>query len=367
MIKSTILPNLNLMSLRIIYCFDNITHRQVKFMNVTLKDIAKLCGVSVATVSLVLNNKPNRISETTKKKIIDTAKEHHYHPNPMALSLVTRKSHVLGLIIPDVSNLFYTEFIRQVELEAAKYGYTIILGNTDEQGSREYDYVRTFLQRGLAGCILIHSSIEMEKYDAKIVELVKQSKLPFVLIDRQQKASNIKTLFIDQELGAYLATKHLLNLGHTRIGYISGQLDLDLSKMRYAGYKRALDEHNVAFDENLVEFGDWRPEGGHQAGLRLISKGVSGIFAANDMMAFGVYQAAFSMALRIPQDLSVIGFDDVSFASVVTPGLTTINQPMRQVGIDCVTMLVEMITKKVSESYKQYTPTLTVRGSTSRK
>jgi LacI family transcriptional regulator len=336
-------------------------------MNVTLKDIAKLCGVSIATVSLVLNNKPNRISEATKKKIIDTAKEHQYHPNPMALSLVTRKSNVLGLIIPDVSNLFYTEFIRQVELEAARHGYMIILGNTDEQGSREYEYVRTFLQRGLAGCILIHSSIEMEKYDSKIVDLVKQSKLPFVLIDRQQKASNIKTLFIDQELGAYLATTHLLNLGHTKIGYISGPLDLELSKMRYTGYKKALEEHNVFFDESLVDFGDWRPEGGHQAGLRLIAKGVSGIFAANDMMAFGVYQAAFSMAMKIPQDLSVIGFDDVSFASVVTPGLTTINQPMRQIGIDCVVTLVDMIARKSEVLSKYYSPTLIVRSSTAKK
>ncbi|PKM64606.1 MAG: LacI family transcriptional regulator [Firmicutes bacterium HGW-Firmicutes-20] len=337
-------------------------------MNVTLKDIAKLCGVSVATVSLVLNNKPNRISEATKQKILEKAKELHYHPNPMALSLVTRKSKVLGLIIPDVTNLFFTDFLRQVEIEAAKFGYTIILGNTDEQGSREYEYVRTFLQRGLAGCILIHSSIEMDKYDAKIVDLVKQSKLPFILIDRHQKANNIRTLFIDQKLGAYLATTHLLNLGHTRIGYISGPLDLDLSRMRYDGYRQALEDHGIVFDENLIEFGDWRADGGHHAGLRLIAKGVSSIFAANDMMAFGVYQAAFSMALRIPQDLSVIGFDDVSFASVVTPGLTTIHQPMSQVGIDCVGMLVDMIeARKTTETSKQYSPTLIVRGSTLKK
>lgn len=327
-----------------------------------------MCGVSVATVSLVLNDKPNRISEATKNKILETAKQHHYHPNPMALSLVTRKSKVLGLIIPDVSNLFYTEFIRQVELEAAKSGYTIILGNTDEQGFRELEYVRAFLQRGLAGCILIHSSIDMEKYDAKIIEQVKQSKLPFVMIDRQQKAHNIKSLFIEQQLGAYLATRHLLNLGHTRIGYISGPLNLELSKMRYAGYKQALEENGIPFDEKLVEFGNWRPEGGLQAGLRLIAKGVTGIFAANDMMAFGVYQAAFSMALKIPEDLSVIGFDDVSFASVVTPGLTTIHQPMNQIGIDCVKMLIDMIeTKKSQESFRTYTPTLIVRGSTSSK
>lgn len=335
-------------------------------MSVTLKDIAKMCGVSVATVSLVLNDKPHRISEATKKKIIETAQQHHYHPNPMALSLVTRKSKVLGLIIPDVSNLFYTDFIRQVELEAAKSGYTIILGNTDEQGSRELEYVRAFVQRGLAGCILIHSSMDMEKYDAKIIEQVKQSKLPFVLIDRQHKANNIKSLFIEQQLGAYLAAKHLLNLGHTRIGYISGPLDLELSKMRYAGYKQALEENGIPFDESLVEFGNWRPEDGHKAGLRLIAKGVTGIFAANDMMAFGVYQAAFSMALKIPEDLSVIGFDDVSFASVVTPGLTTIHQPMTQIGVDCVRLLIDMIeTKKSQESFRTYTPTLIVRGSTS--
>ena len=356
------------MFLSIIFLFDTMKNRQVKSMNVTLKDIAKLCGVSVATVSLVLNNKPNRISESTKKRIIDTAKELQYHPNPMALSLVTRKSNVLGLIIPDVSNLFYTEFIRQVELEAAKRGYTIILGNTDEQGSREYEYVRTFLLRGLAGCILIHSSIDMEKYDTKIIDLIRQSKLPFVLIDRQPVAGNIRNFFIDQQLGAYLATTHLINLNHKKIGFISGPLNLDLSKMRYAGYKKALEDHDILFDESLVEFGDWRPEGGHQAGLRLIAKGVSGIFTANDMMAFGVYQAAFSMALRIPQDLSVVGFDDVSFASVVTPGLTTINQPMLQIGIDCVNALFDMInTKKSTGSSKLYTPTLIVRNSTSRK
>jgi LacI family transcriptional regulator len=143
---------------------------------------------------------------------------------------------------------------------------------------------------------------------------------------------------------------------------------MDLSKMRYAGYKQALQENGIAFDESLVEFGNWRPEGGLQAGLRLITKGVTGIFAANDMMAFGVYQAAFSMALRIPDDLSVIGFDDVSFASVVTPGLTTIHQPMNQIGIDCVKMLVDMIeAKKSQESFRTYTPTLIVRGSTSSK
>ncbi len=334
-------------------------------MTITIKDIARECGVSISAVSLVLNHRHNRISEKTKQLIIETARTLNYRPNQIAVSLVTRKTKSIGLILPDISNVFFAEIGRYVEEEASQAGYTVIYGNTQDKIASEFDYIQSFLSKGLSGIILIRSAELNAVIEEQVKVAIRQSEIPFIFVDRSYTSINIKNLSVDQIHGGYLATRHLIDNGHTHIACICGPLHLQVSQDRLAGYRLAMDEALLPVESEWIIEGDFRVESGLIAAEKVFKKPITAIFASNDLMALGVYQACFNHHIAIPEKISIVGFDNIIFSSIVSPALTTIEQPMKQVSHDACACLIDCIeTGKLDSTAIIYQPKLILRAST---
>lgn len=331
----------------------------------TIKDVAAKCGLSVTTVSLVLNNRPNRISEKNKEIILKTAKELNYQPNQLAVSMVTKKTNTIGLILPDIGNLYFAELAKKIEAECSLNGYTVIYGNTSDDVNRDFLYLNTFLNQKVDALLVVHSNYFGIEEQKRFLQTIKNNRIPVLAVDRTFESSQIPTVMIDQRVGGYMATKHLLSLGHRRIGCITGIPSVNSSIERLQGYKMVLEEAGIEFDDRLVYSGDFRPQSGATALPVLLKQGVSAIFACNDMMAMGVYQACIENKIRIPRDLSVIGFDNVFFTEFIDPPLTTIIQPVAEIGRQAAKQVIHMI--QGNHLYSENTvllPKLLIRNST---
>ena len=338
-------------------------------MRVTIKDIAKKTGYSISTVSLVLNHKSCRISEKTTQKVIQTAKEMNYHPNRIAVGLITKRTQTLGLIIPDITNAFFAEIAKGAESECQKRNYSLILCNTNDHPQKDVDYVNVLVDKGVDGILFTMSVNSQVHKDLQCCRIVKQAEKPMILVDRTIPAGNeeeeIPYVSVDNELGGYLATKHLLQIGHRKIGFISGPMGAQSSQKRLFGYIRALQEANVTFDPKLIKTGDYHIDTGYWLSAELIREGVTAIFAGNDMMAYGVYKQAKERHLIIPDNLAVIGFDDLEFSQIMEVPLSSIKQPTYKIGVCAVQKLISWI-EHPKEKPKSvcFKPILMVREST---
>ncbi|OCN01386.1 hypothetical protein A7X67_01950 [Clostridium sp. W14A] len=338
-------------------------------MRVTIKDIAKKTGLSVSTVSLVLNHKSERISQKTIHKVLKAAEEMHYHPNQIAVGLITRKTQTLGLIIPDIVNTFFAEIAKGAEAECQKCGYSLILCNTNDNPQKDVDYVNVLVDKGVDGILFTMAVSSQVHKDTQCFQIMKQVEKPMVLVDRavweQDAGCAAPSVTVDNELGGYLATNHLLELGHRKIGFISGPMGEQSSQKRLFGYIRALQEFSVTFDPILVRVGDYHTPTGYRLSGELIEQGVTAIFACNDMMAYGIYQQAKERGLSIPGDLSVVGFDDLQFSQFMEVPLTSMKQPAYEIGRCAVDKIIGMI-ENPDENQKnvQFKPKLMVRKST---
>ena len=315
-------------------------------MRATLKDIAEATGYSISSVSLVLNDRPNRISAGSREKILQAAKRLDYHPNQAAVSLITRRSNIIGLIVPDITNMFFAQVAKGAETRSSELGYSLVLCNTNDEPEKDLEYLGVLLDRGADGILLVSSyqpGIERKPLDGKKL----LSEKPVVLVDRNADrladSGRYSGVFSDNELGAYLATKHLLSLGHKKIGCITGPMAAASSKNRLFGYIRALQEAELPFDNSLVREGNYRIDTGFEFGSQLIDAGASAIFAFNDMMAYGVYRAAGEKGVSIPDDLSVIGYDDLPFSEIAEPPLTSVRQGAYNIGVEAVNAIVRQI------------------------
>ena len=339
-------------------------------MRATLKDIAEETGLSVSSVSLVLNGRPNRISEKNRQKIIETARKLNYRPNQNAVSLITKRSRVIGLVMPDMTNMFFAQIAKGAESRSRELGYSLILCNTNDSPEKDVDYINVLLSQGVDGILLVSSyrpGGESSDYDPEKEHLLEK---PVVLIDRRAVGcpigEKVSGVFADNEVGGYLATKHLISLGHTKIGCITGPLGAASAKNRLFGHIRALQEAGLPFDRSLVREGDFHTDSGFVMGEQLLNKGVTAVFAGNDMMAYGVYRAAGKMGLKVPDDLSIVGFDDLKFSEIVEPPLTTVRQNSREMGRNAVDKIVAMINGKEEPVFTMQ-PELIVRKSTAEK
>jgi LacI family transcriptional regulator len=332
-------------------------------MRVTIKDIAKKTNLSITTVSLVLNNKPNKISQSTKERIYKAVKELNYMPNQIARALVSDKVNAIGLIIPDITNMYFAELAKIVEKETRKFGYNIMLCDSGNDSMQQIDFIKMLYQNGIKGVIMAISA------DASTHEttfsMVKKFDMTVVLIDRFVSEYNIDSVVVNNRHGAYMAAKHLLELGHRKIGCITGPDELQDSRERYAGFVQAMNEYGVPIEKSLVYHGDYNMESGICGGEALLNQGVTAIFTFNDMMAYGVYQMAEKHKTRIPQQLSVIGFDNIMFSSLLSVPLTTISQPVNEMGIKAVEILMRKMesTEKKSEIFV-FEPEIIIRTST---
>ncbi len=331
-------------------------------MGVTIKDIASLAGVSKTTVSKVINNKDDSISAATKDKILQIMKEQNYVPNKLAQGLVTKRTKTIGLLIPDIRNPFFTDISRGAEDYARKEGYNIIFSNTDEDYEKEVQCVSMLCEKMVDGIIFAPSSNTSEE-ENRYSDL----KIPIVLVDKHIDIQNAKGVVkVDNKNGTYESTKHLIKQGHKEILYLSGPLKNDIAKERLNGYIRALEKNGGVFKkENVIE-GQYKYEWSYEYIKSLDKINFSAICCANDLIAIGAIQALRERNLKIPQDISIVGFDDIQTAKLIDPSLTTIRQPAYEMGQKASEILINSLNNKNTDSTGVITfkPTLIVRNST---
>lgn len=334
---------------------------------VTIRDVAQLAGYSITTVSMVLNNKDVCIPSNTQKKVWDAARELGYRPNKLAVSMVTKRSHVLGLIIPDNSNLFFAELSKAIECAARRAGYGLIYGNSSNDLKHDIQYIQMFADQQVDGIVFTKSTSLAREDDEKLLDCMADCALPFVMVDRQIPGSDTCAVLLNHFKGGYLATRHLISLGHTRIGAYTGPRDLQSSNERLMGYRSALEEAGIPYDENLVFEGNYQYTGGEAALRHFLNQGVSAVFCFNDLMAFGLYRELPAAGLRVPQDLSIVGFDNIFLNDIVQPALTTVEQPIAAMGQSAVNFLIRLIEGEDIPPYSRrdiFEPKLIVRSST---
>ncbi len=332
-------------------------------MKVTIKDLARLAGVSTATVSMVLNNKANHISDRTKDKIWDLAKTHNYVPNILARSLVTKKSKTIGLVIPDITNPFFPEISRGAEDRANEGGYSVIICNSDDSPLKEERYVKMLIEKMVDGIIFTDSSSR-----TPLLMETRSKGVPVVLMGRDVEIEGpIGRIFVDNIKGAYDATNHLIERGYKKIAMLNGSSGYQTSQERMEGYRRALQDGGLTFSETRVLEGTFRQEWGYGGISWLINQGVEfdAVLCGNDMVAIGAIKALRFFGKRIPEDVAVVGYDDIYMAKLVDPELTTIAQPSYDLGYSGCDILIRMIEEGfVQQDPLCYEGKLVVRKST---
>ena len=307
---------------------------------VSIKDIAKAAGVSHSTVSRALCDS-HLVNVDTKARIKDLACEMGYSPDARARSLVTGRSYTVGVVVTTIADPFVAEVLQGVESTAHDHGYTVILSSSNSEPEREIAAVE-MLRAKRVECVIVTSS----RIGALYLEHLERIGGPVVLINNhnEQSGTYTYTVTVDNRHGSFLATSHLIQRGHHRITYIAGPADHSSDKERHAGYQQALRKWGIPHDPTLIVPGDGLPAGGMRAVKTLLkmSEPPSAVFCYNDMTAIGVLQAAREANIAVPGDLAVIGFDDIPFASYVSPSLTTINQPKREMGRLAVEMALSL-------------------------
>lgn len=305
----------------------------------TMKDVAKRAGVSMTTVSHVINQ-TRYVSDELTARVKQAMQELNYYPNTLASSLRSGKTKIIGLVIPDISNQFFAEISRRIEDNGYEYGYSVILCNTDDDITKEKRYIDVLIAKQVDGIVFISAGGESNNLEKTL-----DSHIPIVVVDRDMENIAADIVLVDNAVGGYTAARHLIQLGHRRIACITGQSPVTPSAQRVQGYKRALQETGIPIDEKLIVSGDFRYESGHQAMVKLLSLEPlpTGVFACNDMMAIGAVQAVNDHGLRIPEDISMIGFDNIPFSQTTYPTLTTIAQPFDAMAKLIVDLLIEKI------------------------
>jgi LacI family transcriptional regulator len=308
---------------------------------ITMKDIAIELGINESTVSRALNNHPH-VHPSTRERVAEAARRLNYRPNTLARSLATNRSYVVGLVISNIANLFFAEVTQGIEQVADANGYSVILCDTARDAAKEQRYLDLLASRQVDGIIFMSGRLP-----ADTVAAIRSVKCPVVMISRDGARYGIPTVRINNRAEAARAVSYLINLGHARIGFISGQLDDAESGLpRLAGYKAALDDAGIPFDPCIVQEGDFTMESGMRACTRLLdaTPRPTAIFAANDEMAIGAMKALAQHGINVPKDMAVVGFDNTALARVVTPALTTVAQPLRSLGSTATEMLIRLMT-----------------------
>lgn len=340
--------------------------RMAPSMSITLKQLSQLAGAHPSTVARVLHADPRqRVSSELRERILALAREHDYRPNSVARSLRTKRTAVFGALIPDIANPFFASVLRGMEDAAAERDYSIILANTDDLPTREAHSLAMLRDRQVDGLLLATARL----HDPAIEQLAAE-RVPFVLVNRHTDPITPNCVVPDDYGGAAAAVEHLLALGHQRIAHIAGSGDASTGYLRQQAYRDTLRKHGVDHypdQDALLVRGSFRETGGYEAMRTLLnlSEIPTAVFAVNDLAALGAIHAAQAAGLRVPQDISVIGFNDLFHATHMLPGLTTMQVPHRAMGSRAIQMLLDMILTGVMPEHPLLLPvTLIAREST---
>jgi LacI family transcriptional regulator len=304
----------------------------------TIKDVSKLAGVSVATVSRVLNNS-GYVKEETKNSIMKAMKNLNYTPNIMARGLAGKNTSTVALLVPDILNPYFPEVARAIEDAANQYGFNLILCNSDNNLSKEVAYIDLLKSKKVDGFIIASYTIQEEQ----ILSLL-QEDIPVVAIDRVFSNPKISSYICKNKKGAMLAVEHLLEKGCNKIAHIGGPSYVQSSIDRTAGYEEKCISEGI-YLSSLVKQGNFHKEGGFNAMIELLSThpDIDGVFASNDLMAVGALRAIIKSGRKVPEDVKVIGFDDIPLASTIIPELSSVKQPIYEIGTLAMESLMEMI------------------------
>ncbi|SPF32543.1 Transcriptional regulator, LacI family [Candidatus Sulfopaludibacter sp. SbA4] len=311
-------------------------------MPATIKDVARESGVNISTVSRALNHGYG-VNDQTREHVIAVAARLNYRPNRIARGLVTGRSHSLGLIVSDIRNPFFAEVARGAEDAARTGNCDLVLCNSDLDADKQMQYVQSLLEKRIDGIMMNSVSMLSREQQTQLAG----SGVPIVLLNRPASNHTFSTVCADNESGGALAARYLLGLGHRRIAHLTGPRQHGNLSDRARGFVRALQSAENPV-QPIVLHGKFNFDGGAELARKLLDAhpDVTAIFAANDVMAFGVVQAALDRGLRIPEDLSLIGFDNIEFSVVVHPPLTTIHQPKYEMGSAAVDILLRLARDK---------------------
>ncbi len=330
-------------------------------MKATLKDVANLAGVSTATVSNVTNN-TKFVSDDVKRKVLDAMETLNYRPNALAKSLRVQETKLIGVLISDITNPFFSKVVRGIEYEANKNGYNILLCNTESNAVKEQEYLDILIGKRIDG-LIISSSGNKEEY----IKHLESANIPIVFLNRSPESALMKTVMTNNIRGSYLAAEHLINHGYEKISIISGPQTYSTGRDRLIGYKRAMEDYGLPIDEELIKIGNFDIKSGYDLMKELINSGerTDACFIANNSMTLGAYKYIKETNLKIGQDLAIVGYDESDWADIVEPPLSTISQPAYEQGTQAAELVIANINGKELTNQKviYLEPTMIIRES----
>lgn len=305
----------------------------------TIRDVAKRAGVSTSTVSHVINQ-TRFVSENTRGRVLDAMRELEYKPNQLARSLRSRRTNTFGVLLPDSANPYFAAILAGIEAASFERGYNIIIGNANNDPQREYTYLDVLTSKQIDGMLLISTGSFSES-----IRILQEQKVPVVLVDRPDQQGTLDVVMANNRQGGVLATHHLIERGHQRIACIAGPDHLMNSVERREGYFEALQAAGIDHSPAMLVNGNFDTENGYTACQQLLDlpHRPTAIFACNDLMAIGALRAISERGLRVPDDISLVGFDNIQLASYTVPRLTTIKQPTAALGRRAVERLIERV------------------------
>lgn len=317
-------------------------------MSTTIKDVAKIANVSVATVSRVINgSKP--VSEEVKERVLKVIEEMSFKPNLMARGLAKKKSNMIGVIITDITNVYFGELVAAIEKTANFYNYSTILCSSHIDENKEIENFNLLKEKGVDGIIFtLHKKVQQ-----RVLDFIENTDIPTISLDKYCKGT--VSISVDNYKEMYHMTKYLISIGHRNIGYLGGDSAIDTTgNLRYEGHRKALSEANINLKPSMFVDGDFTIESGYNACEKLLmfNDQISAIVCVCDEMAFGAINCLIDKGLRVPEDISVTGFDDILLCKFTRPRLTTVHQPITEIGELATKTLIGNISKGKKKSEK---------------
>jgi LacI family transcriptional regulator len=334
-----------------------------KARSYTMRDVARLAGVSVATVSAVVNGK-QVVRPVVVARVQDAMKALNFHPDHVARSLRVKKTMTIGAVVPDFSSGFFVDVLRGIEDISRSLGYSVLLCNSDDNIEQEQRHLRALLSRRVDGILLASTDLY------SIADAQLRSATPIVLFDRVPPAYRGPAVVVDNVDAAYQATQHLIDLGHSRIAFIAGRLDLSTATDRADGFRKALEDRNLPLNGAYFKRGDYHPESGYQNGLELfqLPEPPTAIVCSNGLMTLGLLRAMHELQVRCPEQVSIIGFDEpapdtygFNLSTLLRPELTVVAQPGYEVGKQGAQTLLTMLNAGENNAHDE-NPVVTLKA-----
>ncbi|MBD0380934.1 LacI family DNA-binding transcriptional regulator [Paenibacillus sedimenti] len=337
--------------------------------HITVYDIAKEANVSVSTVSRVLNDTAP-VKKSTKDKIMQIIDKYQFQPNALARSLLKKETGTIGMIMPDITNPFFPEVFLGAESEARIKGYTFFLCNTSGDSARESEYLSILSEKRVDGIIFMGGRINLARCKPELVKEVTDisSRIPVVLVNGQLPNSNIVRVSTDEAKGARLVTQHLIDLGHKDIGFIGGVDHMSTTIQKVKAFKSQLEDSGLVYQPDWVLHGSFSVRSGEELMKKMIEmkKRPTAIFCVNDFTAVGAIKAVSEHGMKIPDDFSIVGFDDTPLATSIIPEMTTVSQKSHELGKTAVQILTKLLNKEKVKRLTLLEPELMIRKSTGR-